>query len=108
VILAVSEMPSTPSSTASPSMTKEEVLFFNADSTIQGVAIGPVVAVPGEQLQPLALALNDQVIAVLPDLMEPIRSGGDLGTARRDARLERNFGHAVKIGSAAEISSLGT
>jgi hypothetical protein len=59
----------------------------------QGVALGPVVAVAGEQPYALALALDDQAIAVVLDLMEPLRPGGNLGSARRDARRERSFLH---------------
>jgi len=51
------------------------------------------VAVAGEQPHALALALDDQAIAVVFDFVEPVRPGGDFGSAGRDARFERNFGH---------------
>ena len=36
-----------------------------------------------------ALALDDQPITVVLDLMEPVGTGGDLGGAGRDAGLKR-------------------
>src|SRR4051812_41079532 len=47
-----------------------------------GVAVGPVVAVPGEPPNALAVALDDQSVAIMLDFMEPVRTGGNGGAAR--------------------------
>ena len=44
----------------------------------QGIAIGPVVAVAGEQPHALAVALDDQAVAVVFDFMDPVRARGEL------------------------------
>jgi hypothetical protein len=44
----------------------------------QRVTIAPVIAVSGEQPNALALALDDQAIAVVLDLMKPVRPGRNL------------------------------
>jgi hypothetical protein len=49
----------------------------------------PVMAVAREQPD----TLDDQAIAVVLDLVQPIRPGRNHGFAGRKARLERNFGH---------------
>ena len=41
-------------------------------------AVGPVVAVEGEQPHALALALNDQPVAVVLDFVDPFRPVGTL------------------------------
>ena len=51
----------------------------------QRKAVAPVVAVAGEQPHALALALDDQAVAVVLDLVKPIRAGRDLSAAGRDA-----------------------
>jgi hypothetical protein len=55
------------------------------------------VAVFGEQPDALALALDDEPITVMLDLVKPIRAGRDFGPARRNARFERWFTHLDKI-----------
>jgi len=47
----------------------------------------------------LALALDDQAKPVMFYFVQPVRAGGNLGTARRDAGFERRFTHTAKIGS---------
>jgi hypothetical protein len=61
----------------------------------QRIAVGPVVAIAGEQPDALAFALNDQAVPVMLDLVNPVRTGRNLGSARRDAGLEGALGHAV-------------
>ena len=59
-----------------------------------GIALGPVVAVAGEQPDPVAVALQAQAIAVIFDFVQPavpVRDGG-----RFDGNAE--FVHAAKIG----------
>src|SRR4029450_7822030 len=73
-----SEMQSTPSSTASPSTTNEVHLVPQRGFHDQRVTIAPVIAVSGEQPNALALALDDQAIAVVLDLMKPVRPGRNL------------------------------
>jgi hypothetical protein len=62
-----------------------------AGAVLQGglkrITIGPVVTVAGEQPDPLSVALHDQAVAVLLDLVNPIRTGRNLGRAGRDAGL---------------------
>ena len=53
----------------------------------EGIAVAPVVSVSSEQAHALALALNYQAVAVVFDLMQPVRAGRNLGS--RDAGLER-------------------
>jgi hypothetical protein len=60
----------------------------------QRIAVGPVVPVEGEQPHALALALDDQPVAVVLDLVDPVRTGRDRRSAGRDAGLEESFGHA--------------
>src|SRR5450631_3237386 len=72
----------------------------------QRITVGKVMAVAGKQPDALAIALHDQAIAVVLDLMNPVRAGRYLGGARRNAGFEPAVGHAKKIGSGAEISSL--
>jgi hypothetical protein len=55
------------------------------------------VAVFGEQPDALALALDDEPITVMLDLVKPIWAGRDFGPARRNARFERWFTHLDKI-----------
>jgi hypothetical protein len=55
------------------------------------------VAVFGEQPDALALALDDEPITVMLDLVKPIRAGRDFGPARRNARFERWSTHLDKI-----------
>jgi hypothetical protein len=46
------------------------------------------MAVAGEQPNRLAVALDDQAVAVVFDFMDPVWAGRDLGPARWDAPLE--------------------
>ena len=65
----------------------------------QRIAIAPVVTVAGEQPHALAVALNDQAIAVVLDFVDPLRPVRDFGAAGGNAGFERGFGHAGKIGN---------
>jgi hypothetical protein len=59
----------------------------------QRVMIGPIVAVPGEQPHTLALALDEKALAIVLDLVDPVRARGNLGSARWNTRFELPFGH---------------
>ena len=63
----------------------------------QRIAVAPVVAVAGEQAHALALALDDQAVAVVLDFVKPVRPGRNLGSARRDAGLERSSPRSATI-----------
>jgi hypothetical protein len=54
--------------------------FFRAGFDDPRIASGPVVAVLGEQSHALSLALDDQAVAVLLDLMKPFVAGRNLGS----------------------------
>jgi len=51
--------------------------------------IAPVVAVTREQPHALAVALNEQAVAVVLDFVDPLQPVGDLGCFRRNAGFER-------------------
>src|SRR5262249_44844846 len=51
------------------------------------MAVAPVVAASGEQPHRVTGAAHDQPVAVVLDLVDPLRSGRRLGGASRDARL---------------------
>ena len=67
------------------------------------IPVGPVVASPGEQPHRLAVAADDQSIAVVLDLMHPAGGGGRLGGKGGDAGVNEPVGtnrnHAVDTGS---------
>jgi hypothetical protein len=54
----------------------------------QGKPIAPVVAVAREQADALALALHDQAVAVVLDLVNPFRPIRNRGAAGRNAGVE--------------------
>jgi hypothetical protein len=60
----------------------------------QRIVMGPVVAVPGEQPDPLAVALHDQPIAVMFDFVDPVRPGRHGRAAGRQAGGKCRFDHA--------------
>ena len=82
----VSDLPSTPSSTASPSITNEVHRLRRAASTM--ILIRPVMSVAGEQANALAIPLNEQSIAVVLDFVNPFRAVGNFRPAARDARFK--------------------
>ena len=55
-----------------------------------------------EQPHPLALALNDQAIAVMLDFVDPLRPIGNFRRLGRYAGFEWGFWHVTKIGGAHE------
>ena len=63
----------------------------------QRIAVTPIVAFPGEQPDALAIALDDQAIAVALDFVKLVRPVKHRGTARRDARVEPAIWRAPKI-----------
>ena len=71
------------------------------------VTIDPVVAVAGEQPHALAVALDDQAVAVVLDLVDPFRAVRNLGRAGWNAGFE--YRHGAKIvanGTAASNPSM--
>ena len=70
--------------------------FFGAASTIQGVSLGPVVPVAGEETHGLALALDAQAIAVIFDFVDPVRPGRHHLGGGRQAEFESGK-HGVEI-----------
>jgi len=57
-----------------------------------------ITAVAREQPHPVAFALNDQAIAVVLDLVDPVFRVRHLGARRRDAGFEGGSTHGAKIG----------
>jgi len=53
-----------------------------------GIALGPVITVPGEQPHAIAVALQAQPIAVVLDFVKPFGTKGDLGGPGGDAKLK--------------------
>ena len=60
----------------------------------QRKAIAPVAAVPGPQPHAFVLAMHDQPIAVMLDLVDPVGAVGNGFGAARNARFKRGFEHA--------------
>ena len=56
----------------------------------------PVIAVAGEQANALPVPLDDQSIAIVFDLVEPIFPGRNRGAPARDAGFERRITHPVR------------
>ena len=79
----------------SPSITKEVLRLQQRGFRNEGIAVGPIVAVAGEQTHAFALALDDQAIPVMFYFVQPVRAGRNLGAARRDAGFERSLTHSV-------------
>ena len=57
------------------------------------ITVGPVMAVAGEQPHTLAVALHDQPVAVVFDLVDPFRPVGNLCRLGRNARFNCKFWH---------------
>jgi len=64
-----------------------------------GIALGPIIAAPGEQPHRVADAANLQPVAVVFDLVDPLRPRGRLGGAGGDARRDVSVAtrHATKV-----------
>jgi hypothetical protein len=58
----------------------------------------PVIAIASEEADAVAIAGNDQAIAVLFDFVDPVGMTGDLRPARRNARSKRCCRHNGEIG----------
>src|SRR4051794_11493313 len=72
----------------------------------QRVTIGPVMAIAGKQPSALALALDDDAIAVIFDFVNPVRSGRDLGAPTSNAgQVLKLTQHARKIDWRCRIAS---
>jgi uncharacterized protein YutD len=56
----------------------------------------PVMAVEREQPHAFAVALDDQAIAVVLDLVDPVGTVGDFGATSRQTRLKGGFQHSGK------------
>ena len=55
----------------------------------QRLAVSPVVAAPGEQTDAVAVTAGDQSIAVVLDLVNPLRADRRLGRKRRNAGSDK-------------------
>src|ERR1700722_11288057 len=64
-----------------------------------------IVTVAGEQPDALALTLDDEPVAVMLHLVNPIRTGRDLGGAGWSAGLELAGWHSGNIGFFARVWS---
>jgi hypothetical protein len=53
-----------------------------------GMPLRPIEAVPGEQAHPLAVAPHHQPVAIVLDVVHPLRSCGRPRRQRRDAGLD--------------------
>ena len=62
------------------------------------IALGPVIAAARDQPHAIAVALDPQAVAVVLDLVEPIRAARDLDAASGNAELKR-LKHAPDIGA---------
>ena len=89
--------PSTPSTTASPSMTKWLCLFLGAASTIQRQRSPQSLPFLGEQAHGVAVALNNQAIAVILNFREACGRRGTLVPGGGGGRAGMSFARA-KIG----------
>ncbi|WFU14382.1 hypothetical protein [Bradyrhizobium sp. CB3481] len=65
----------------------------------QQKSITPIVAVAREQPHSLALALDDQAIAIMLDFVDPLGAGWHRLSRSRNARFKRRLRHAGKIGT---------
>ena len=74
----------------------------------QRESIAPVVAVAGPQPHALAVALDDQAIAVVLDLVDPLGAVGNGFGAARDARFKRGFEHGRLDSRRLQVSPAST
>ena len=87
-------MPSTPSSTGFAIQDEGVGPVAQRGLDDARVPAAPVVAVAGPQPHNLTLPLNDQAVAVMLDLVKPLRPVGDLGPARWNAGVKCRFAHS--------------
>jgi hypothetical protein len=69
------------------------------------ITVAPVVAAAGVQADILAVAAHDQAIAVVLDLVDPVRPRGRPRGADRDARFHETFGKVPTQGHAGAIAA---
>lgn len=81
-------MPSTPSTTASPSSTKCFCLILRAALDDPGIAAGPIVAPARDQAHAVAVALQAEAIPVVFYLVKPIGAVRDCCALGRQAKLK--------------------
>jgi hypothetical protein len=62
------------------------------------IALSPIVSAARDQTHAIAVALDPQAVAVIFDLVEPIRAVGDFCTSGRNAKLKR-LKHAPQMGA---------
>src|SRR5437870_1722809 len=60
------------------------------------IAACPVIAVACDQAHAVAVALQPKAIAVVLDLVKPVRPGGNVGSTSRNAKI-KSLKHATKI-----------
>ena len=80
--------------------TATEVVCYRAISRVGeyfsrfGCSVGPVVAAPRDQAHAVAVALHAETVAVILDLVKPLRTGRDFDSGGWKAELE-GAGHAA-------------
>ena len=87
-----SGLPSSRAITASPSI-RNDCALRRRQVNDGREAVGPVMAVAGEQPDALAVALNDQAIAVMFDFVDPLGPVRNLCPAGWNAGLKCRFRH---------------
>jgi hypothetical protein len=55
----------------------------------QRIALGPIVSAPGEHPRATGASANDQPVAVVFDLVNPLGADRGLGRKRRDAGIDK-------------------
>jgi hypothetical protein len=65
------------------------------------VAAGPVVAALRDEAYPVAVPFDAQTIAVVLDLVQPVRAGRNAGRSYGEAEIEGTW-HGANIGGAPE------
>ena len=72
----------------------------------QRIFIAPIMPVSGPQPDPLAVALDDQTIAVVLDFVNPVCASRNFSSPGWDAWFEGTGTHGAEIGEAEENASL--
>jgi hypothetical protein len=57
--------------------------------------VGPIVPVASIESDPLVIFPDDQAIAIMLDLMDPVSTGGHDGRSGRNAGFEQALGHEI-------------
>jgi hypothetical protein len=89
-----SGMPSTPSTTASPSMTMPDTVLQRGFDDPR-IAVGPVVAASGDEAHAVAVTLQAEPVTVVFHFMEPVGTVRNVGRLGRKTKLK----HSLKVGA---------